>query len=251
MTEVPKTFRDMVVLETRPKRKSFFGKVFDNNYVMRKRGIHTISDSMFKLFCGVERVDERGRFIPELSYIWEGHSYLRNWYNVLRQHAFFVNADESTWAEGYLNIKDTTGTVIYGNTLKTIFRYYSAEQYKHTSTSLSIQVGTSDTAVSETDYKLGSRIGSGTGSGQLQYNNPTQWVFYDGSNKVWSTDVGRLFIGNTVDSVTVKEMGMCVAYTNTPNLFYIIRDLVSPAVTIDVSPDRATFHYIIEIQFSA
>jgi hypothetical protein len=94
-----------------------------------------------------------------------------------------------------------------------------------------IVAGTSDTPVTRDDYKLGSQISHGNGTGQLMYgamshDAPTTY------STGYLTRAIRVFTNNSGDSITVKEIGIYVSYASYPYYFCIIRDVLSTPVTI-------------------
>jgi hypothetical protein len=93
-----------------------------------------------------------------------------------------------------------------------------------------IVVGSNDTPVTRDDYKLGSQITHGTGTGQLTYG-----AMSIDAPVTYSTGylmrVMRVFTNNSGGDVTVKEIGV---YCNmgAGYFFCLIRDVLSTPVTI-------------------
>jgi len=252
-------FQELIDRETKPKHKGFFGKIFDSNEFAKSQKI--ISLPKFKLFCGVERQDEKGLYIPELSYVWEGHSFLWNWYKQLWSVAFAVDENDGTdWIEGNINYKTQAGNVLSGNvpilvlvtTTNPIPQYAAAAS----STTQGIALGIGTDVVQESDFALKTVIAHSTTSADcLNYGVSTGSVTYDSTTKTWQVDYSRLFTGNTNNSVIVNEMALRLVFSTgvktIGNTCITMRDLVSPAVTINVSPANATFHYILQSIFPA
>jgi hypothetical protein len=92
-----------------------------------------------------------------------------------------------------------------------------------------IVVGSSDTPVTRDDYKLGSQIAHGTGTGQLTYGATSI-----DSPVTYSTGylirVIRVFTNNSGADITVKEIG--VYFYGLGHYYCIIRDVLSTPVTI-------------------
>jgi hypothetical protein len=93
-----------------------------------------------------------------------------------------------------------------------------------------IVVGSSDTPVTRDDYKLGSQILHGSGTGQLMYgamsfDAPTAY------GTGYLLRVIRVFTNNSGADVTVKEIGV---YVNQTGSYYycLIRDVLTTPVTI-------------------
>lgn len=109
-----------------------------------------------------------------------------------------------------------------------------------------IVFGSGTAEVDINDYQLASKIPHGTGSGQLYY--------YSCSLK-WEvlSDRGRLYIirsaSNQSDSeITVSEVGVQAEHYEDPGSFryiLILRDLLDPAVTLDVG-QTISATYILE-----
>jgi hypothetical protein len=97
-------------------------------------------------------------------------------------------------------------------------------------TDYGIIVGTSDTPVTRDDYKLGSKIAHGSGTGQLTYgavsiDAPTAY------STGYLIRVIRVFTNNSSADITVKEIGI---YCNIGAGYYfcLIRDVLTTPVTI-------------------
>jgi hypothetical protein len=92
-----------------------------------------------------------------------------------------------------------------------------------------IVVGSSDTPVTRDDYKLGSQIAHGSGTGQLMYGA----VSFD-TPTAYSTGylfrAIRVFTNNSGADITVKEIGL---YANFASYYFCIaRDVLTTPVTI-------------------
>jgi hypothetical protein len=96
-------------------------------------------------------------------------------------------------------------------------------------TNYGIVVGSSDTPVTRDDYKLGSQILHGTGTGQLTYGAVSidAPVAYGTGYLI---RVVRVFTNNSGADITVKEIGI-YSYS-TSYYFCIIRDVLTTPVTI-------------------
>jgi len=89
-----------------------------------------------------------------------------------------------------------------------------------------ILVGTDNTAVTNIDHKLGTKIIDGNGAAQLQYSE----MFYTAPAVVGDYvqfDTYRNFANESGSSITIKETGLGVAsyYASTTGYFLIIRDV--------------------------
>ena len=95
-----------------------------------------------------------------------------------------------------------------------------------------IVVGTGSTAVTITDYALGTPIAHGTGNGQLQYGGVTYGA--PSANTTTSQlTITRNFANNSGGSITVNEIALyCRAYSGGACYFMIIRDVIAGGIII-------------------
>jgi hypothetical protein len=140
-------------------------------------------------------------------------SFVKGW--ILSLYSNFINANVAT--------TDITGTS------RTELIYPIAVNAGAGVTSYGIVVGSSDTPVTRDDYKLGSQIAHGSGTGQLMYgavsiDAPTTY------GTGYLTRVIRVFTNNSGADITVKEIG--VYYYNIYHYFCMIRDVLTTPVTI-------------------
>jgi len=96
---------------------------------------------------------------------------------------------------------------------------------------------------------LGSKIGHGTGSGQLLYNPMTFEDITNPSGNILQFRMTRVFTNNSGADITVKEFGLLAKgkdNTDNPRSFLIARDVLSEPITI---PDgySLTLRYIVKI----
>jgi len=114
------------------------------------------------------------------------------------------------WAESRLcttscvQIRDTS------NTLRSPCVYgvgYKSYHWLTDSATQGIVVGSGSTAVTFSDYKLETIIGSGSGSGQLTYN-ASVWQAMTTPTDSSSWQVTRTFTNNSGSTITVREVGI-------------------------------------------
>lgn len=108
---------------------------------------------------------------------------------------------------------------------------------------IGIQVGSGTTPVSKTDYALESKIGHGTGTGQLSYGECSIDAPYE-EDGVLKLRIYRNFSNSSGGSITVNEIGI---YVSTPaGDVMIARDVLTSPTTV---PDGATLtvRYFIQI----
>jgi hypothetical protein len=148
--------------------------------------------------------------------------------------------DETGTARGYPDIYAPSGYLTY---------YLPCCNGDTGDTSQGIVVGSSDTANTLNTYALGSKIGHGTGSGQLLYNPMTFEDIVNPSGNILQFRMTRVFTNNSGADITVKEFGLLAKgkdNTDNPRSFLIARDVLSTPITI---PDgySLTLRYIVKI----
>jgi hypothetical protein len=100
-----------------------------------------------------------------------------------------------------------------------------------------IVIGTGNTALAPTDYKLATQIAHGSGSGEMIHYGCWGLNFTSGAG-VASFDVERIFRNDSGGAIVVAECGIYAATamaSSTPSAakaFCIVRDLVSPTKSI-------------------
>jgi len=111
-----------------------------------------------------------------------------------------------------------------------------------------IAVGSSDTPVSLSDYKLASEIASGSGSGQLVYGSVQVTSLSRGD--VWSVSISRTFTNLSGAPVTVKEVGLFIALPmgySAITTFMFARDVIPGGIVV---PSGGVLTVIYTIQYS-
>jgi hypothetical protein len=125
----------------------------------------------------------------------------------------------------------TISTLDIGGTSRSVNYSYSLQLNAGAGvTAFGIVVGSSDTSVTRDDYKLGSQIAHGSGTGQLMYGAvsiDTPVAYSTG----YLVRVMRVFTNNSGADVTVKEIGLYV-YAVSGQYFCIVRDVLTTPVTI-------------------
>jgi len=153
-------------------------------------------------------------------------SWTRNFWNWMAMSQLSLNSNHaSTFGAGYLNWKDTGGTVrgsttdikevtplIYGGGQSETPTYATQGSYGYRAgvvTTYGILVGTDATAFNIEQYTMLALIANGTGAGQLSYQGM--------DNCTWSWTVGTLTFNfnwfrymnnNTANTITVEEVGL-------------------------------------------
>jgi len=165
----------------------------------------------------------------------------------------FLQVLYTTFANLSYSIKDISNTVqtqsasvsgplfLRGNSYPTTYvtAYY---QYNETNATISVApseyvgivIGTGNTAVTPTDYKLVTRIAHGTTSGKMEYSGTMIYpVVVSAPNA--SFDIERIFRNSSGGSIEIKELGIDSHTLNGANgaIYCIIRDVLSPTVTVN------------------
>lgn len=176
------------------------------------------------LFLEIEVRDANGKLLSKKKV--ESNSLVTGFMGILR--AFF-NGSSTVKDTGGAN-RTAIGSLTYG---VSPYRYFLAMCVNaEVSNSLyGIQVGSDNTAVTNSDFKLGTPIVHGSTIGTLLYNATTV-ESVAGAPPVSSVRVIRTFSNSSGSTVTVKEIGM-VAYNGTTAsqyAFLIVRDVPTPIV---------------------
>jgi hypothetical protein len=207
---------------------------------------------MPKVYWEIEVKDKNGKLIEHKRF--KSHSWLKQWIQILKGE--FATRHAYTVGSGNVNINDeggssraypphTTGTQAMNTmNLSTLGDAGDVTQ--------GIIVGSSDTSNSLATYSLASKIGHGSGSGQLIYGAETVEDVSNPSGMNLQFRVIRAFTNNSGASVTAKEIGILVKKVDTSfnaRSFLIVRDVLSSPSSV---PDGATMtvRYIIKITVS-
>jgi len=155
-------------------------------------------------------------------------SWLRSMYNWITCSNLLINCNHaSTFGAGYINMKNTAGT-INGSTTLPLTIYYHVNNDSNTPTyatqnswgfragdgndNYGILVGTDDTAVTFDDYTLIAQVANGNGAGQLAHqgmNAPTRsWT---AGTLTFNFNWFRYFNNNSGGDITIYEVGL-IAY---------------------------------------
>lgn len=108
-----------------------------------------------------------------------------------------------------------------------------------------VMLGTGNTTVSLSDYKLQTIIPHGTGAGQLERINHTLGAV-SGSNPIRTFYLNKEYMNTGGGLITVREAGVYV-FTTSPNRFYcIVRDVLVAPVNLNTG-DGAVATYTFRI----
>lgn len=181
---------------------------FDKEHRLKKKYVRRISRSFVKQFI-------------EMFYVCcSGATYgIHDTGNVSRSVGGSLNYPDHFYCNG--NGGGTYQSFVISNSL-----------YNVPSEQIGIVLGTGNTAVTPSDYKLGTLIAHGTGSGQLMYHG----MFFPSNATVSGSsctfDIERIYKNSSGGDVTINEIGIyCIGrYQN--SLFCIVRDVLASPVTV-------------------
>lgn len=108
-----------------------------------------------------------------------------------------------------------------------------------------IVVGSGNTAPVPADYKLGTQIATGSGAGQLNYQNQVGLAGPTIVGQTTSFILQRLFTNNSGGNVNVNEIGLQFLLSGQSYLIY--RDVLG---STDVIPDGSTYRVSITFQIT-
>ena len=165
-------------------------------------------------FWELEVSDNHGKVIQTLRQ--RSHSWVRNAYNHMFSQLAGKNGNYSTFGSGYLNVKDTGGTIRYtnrpiGQSAADIDGTTYGYRGPAGDDSWGIQVGSGTNPESFEDYMLQTKIANGVGAGQLSYIEQDPHVIsYDPGTKVLSNTLVRYFNNNSGGDIDVNEVALVV-----------------------------------------
>lgn len=175
------------------------------------------------------RVEYTGKNGRRYTRTRKAHSLVRAFIDILYAHLAQVATTQSV---------DTGGTA---RTLTLVTSNFAANAGASTVIQ-GIVVGTSDAAVSVTDYQLTALVADGTDAGQLQYGVQSFIVPATVSTSRTCT-LSRTFANNSGGDIDIKEVGLIVKAATS---YYFLIDRTLNAFTI-VNATSATVSYIIKV----
>ena len=217
---------------------------------------HLVARDLIDDFAIADRTAAMISYIYSLVFPSTG-SPLRNFYNYLFVQFASVNgSDNTTFGDGYLNWKDTSGNIdaecdSYGAGFETNqdldVNYSNCYGFSSIAadTGGGGRVGTGNTAVSFDDFELASIIVNGTGAGQMSYQPTITPVVRSWSDPVMTIQHSRFVLNESGGSITVKEVGLIGGlYVGvTKGRYLVLRDVISDVVVADAESIR-TVHQL-------
>ena len=212
---------------------------------------------VWEAFLELEVKDKDGRVIQRHRQ--RSHSWVRNAYNQLVTQLMGINGSDETWGAGYINIMQSSGTVMSGTRVATICNdsadpegapyAYMAAAGSDTS---GILVGSGTTAETFEDYNVETLIANGVGAGQLSYvaSDPPAKTYTAGT-KVYQVQHVRYFNNNSGASINVNEVALlCSGEFGGSRMWANSRDVLGSSVAVpDTGQLKVT--YTIEITYPA
>ncbi|MHA6710982.1 hypothetical protein [Dehalococcoides mccartyi] len=165
-------------------------------------------------FWELEVKDRSGKVIQHLKQ--RSHSWVRNAYNHMFSQLSGKNANYGTFGPGYLNVKDTSGTLRQaaapvGQSDADIDGTTYGYRGPAGNDTWGIQVGSGINPESFEDYMLQTKIANGVGAGQMSYIEQDPHVIaYNAGTKVLSNTMVRYFNNNSGADVSVNEAALVV-----------------------------------------
>lgn len=214
------------------------------------------------IFIGL-KVEKGGSVL--LEDMQRGHSWTRNYWNMLFSIAAFSAGTTNTYDAGYLCSKEVGGTVrvstAYGCGIN---NRRAADGYNFrqaaSSDASGIVVGTDDTAFDVNGHTLVAKITHGNTAGKLTYGDCVAGTLsYNSESKLWKQLWGRVFYNDTDAAITVKETGLIYLAGNADAVFFsglssqyllLERSVLADPVTVPVGA-QLTVTYEITMDFSA
>ncbi len=191
----------------------------------------------FEAFLELEVRDGDGTVVKYISR--RSHSWVRNAFNWLLSQLAGAPANDSTFGAGYVNVKNTGGSILSGSNYRLDLRSPSNYLAGAGDASFGIIVGGGTNPDSFEDYALQSQIPHGVSSGQLSHTEVTRSESYDAPTRVYRVEMLRYFNNNSGADIDVNEVGLVPkisasvdsgGYAPSPTL--VARDKLPSTVTV-------------------
>jgi hypothetical protein len=208
-----------------------------------------------EVFIGLKVHDKNGVLV--LDDIERGHSWTRNFYNMLYAMASYSpSSNSNNFGAGYMSGKTTAGTVEY----TTSYTPAGVQTQANIGpiwgiagdATKGIVLGTGDTAFSVEQFALVTPIANGNAANQLLYGAMDAGIDSYAS-KIWTHTRARIFNNNSGGTITVKETGLYLAFamwTNSAGYHMFERTVLGSPVSV-VYGGQLTVTYQITMDFSA
>jgi hypothetical protein len=199
------------------------------------------------IFIGFQVHDQGGVLV--FDDIQRGHSWNRNFWNMLLCCAGLGPSVGSSFDAANMNNKNTAGVIRTGAS-----GYCVPAGLYDKDANTGIFVGTGNTVFSPQDYILEAEIANGTGAGELSYAAQQAAVTaYDVPTKTWTTTLIRKMNNNSAGVITVKETGLkqyVLSWNGANDYVLVERSVLSPTIPVLVGAQLTITYQIIK-DFSA
>jgi len=210
-----------------------------------------------EVFWEFEVRDGDGNVIQTLKQ--RSHSWVRNAYNMMFCQLAGKNGNNSTFGPGYLNVKDTGGTVRYtsapvGQSAADIDGTSYGYRGPAGNDTWGIQVGSGTNPESFEDYMLQTKIANGVGAGQLSYIEQDPHVIsYNPGTRVLTNTMVRYFNNNSGGDVNVNEVALVLNQPQGGQVYgkwMQSRDRLAATVTVP-NTGQLKVTYTVQLAYSA
>lgn len=158
---------------------------------------------------------KRGHSKPSSECKGLSHSFLRNYRNIFASQFCAINATNSTFVIGEINVKDTGGTVRAASNASlspqdiTTNNGFWSIAWVNAFPNQGLVVGSGTTTEDESDFALDTPIDNGSDPSELFYTAQVKpsdsWSSID---RQWTTEVKRHFWNRSGGNVTITEIGI-------------------------------------------
>lgn len=187
-----------------------------------------------------------------LSHFEKANSWNRNFYNILLAQTALGYAADTTFGEGKLTVKYTSGSVYQISNSGSNFGTPAVGLAAAGDATRGILIGTGDGAESFESYTLGATIAHGTGAGQISYGGAALTASYDAGLKKWTVAQSRIMSNTSGNDIIIKETGLIWGTSVKGSLWpsLIERNLLAAPVTVP-NNYKVTVTYTFELTFPA
>lgn len=190
----------------------------------------------------------------------KANSWNRNYYNMLAMSFLPSAGTSSTFGDGKLNYKDSSGSISSPSGSQfSPWSLVGSNQGPQWGGALGdagfgIGVGTGTTPEDFNDVVLQTKVQHGTGSGQLSYQGGILGTAtYNSQTKKWTQTISRIFNNNSSSDINISETAIYILCGNiygNPSKVMIERNLLATPVTVPAAY-KLTVTYTTEMTFPA
>ena len=207
-------------------------------------------------FWETEVRDSKGRIIQRHKQ--RSHSWVRNAYNMMFCYLAGKDLDNGSFGAGYLSLKDTGGSVRYGNGPVCLGRAVSTDTtswgYRGPAGNddYGILVGSGTNPEDFDSHFVHSKISNETGAGQLTYvESEGHAITWNPGTLTMKNELARFFNNNSGGDVSVNEVALVLrGYqpgSSVPYNYMTARDLLASTITV---PDTGQLKVTYTVQLT-